>query len=72
MLAKIGAIIVDFWQSLNEREKAIIVVLNVAFLAVFFFGVPKAGILVYAIGGLLIEAVYLGLVYFVKTRILES
>lgn len=70
MLAKIRDIVVDFWQSLSGREKIGFLVGNVVFLAAFFIGVPKAGFMTYVILFLVLEAIYLGLVYIVKTHIL--
>jgi hypothetical protein len=70
MLARIGDIVVDFWQSLTGRERVFAIVLNVAFLALFFIGVPRGGILDYALMFVLLEGVYLALLYIVKTRIL--
>ena len=68
MMAKLTDIIMDFWEDLTNKERIILGVLNVVYLLLFFFiGIPKAGILEYFIGFILVEALFLFVSYKIKT-----
>ena len=62
------------WNNLSGKGKIVLGIANAVFLMLFYFiGIPgHKSIFTYVIGFLVIEAVFIALAYFVKTKIIDE
>lgn len=61
------------WHGLTGRQKALVGIAYGLFLLLFFFiGIPKASLLSYVIGFVLLTAFFVGVAYFVWVKILDK
>jgi len=66
------ASIVDTYEAMTKKERLILWIVNGVYLLLFYFiGIPRASLLTYIIGLIVVEAIFIFIAYMVMVYIID-
>jgi len=64
--------IVDTYEAMTKKERLILWIVNGVYLLLFYFiGIPRASLLTYIIGLIVVEAIFIFIAYMVMVYIID-